>query len=355
MDLRKYREMNMEEMNLEQVAGELFQGFQIDGAGLVEAVGSGNIGEALNIFWDAVVRSVGQPVTYLKEYLIALVILGIGAALLKQLGLFFKDSQVQKIGFWIVYLILAGQLLGLYYNGEEITTQCLRGLISFGNIFIPVFSAVLTLASGSVTGAGYVATLLLIIYVIEQFLLLFMAPLVEGYMLLSLLGALWQKERVEKLMEFFEKGLSLGFKGMFAVITGLGILQSMILPYVDSAKVGAVKKIVDIIPGVGGLAGTTLELVTGSAVLLKNGLGVIGVILLLLVAAVPLLKIGLLCVVIKLAAVVYGLLGEKQMTWCADRLGAAVMYLWKIAGAGTMLFLLWIILAVYTTNQRLMF
>ncbi len=345
----------MEEMNLGELAGELFQGFQIDGASIVEAVGTGDIGGALGILGEAILKTIGQPFAFLKEYLITLIILGIGAVLLKQLGLFFKNSQVQKISFWIVYLILAGQLLVLYYNAESIAKECLQGLIRFGNIFVPVFSAVLTFASGSVTGTGYIATLLLIIYMIEQFLLLLMVPLAEGYMLLSLLGALWQKERVIKLMELMEKGLTLGFKGMFAAVTGLGILQSMLLPYVDSVKLGAMKKVVDVIPGVGNLAGTTLELITGSAVLLKNGIGIIGVLLLLLVSAVPLLKIGLLCLTVKLAAVVYGLFGEKQMTWCADRLGMAQMYLWKITGAGTLLFLLWIILAVYTTNQRLMF
>lgn len=344
----------MENMDLGQLAVDLFQGFQIDGAGLVQAIQDGQIGEAVSIFAEAVWKTVEQPAEYLKEYLVSLVLLGIGAVLLKQLGLFFKDSQVQKIGFWIVYLILASQLLTLYYNGESVAQECLSRLISFGNVFVPVFSAVLTFASGSVTGAGYIASLLLVIYLIEQFLLTVMVPLVEGYMLLSLLGALWQKDRVEKLMELMEKGIALGFKGMFLATTGLGVLQSMILPYVDHAKVGAVKKIVDIIPGVGGLAGTTLEVITGSAVLLKNGIGVIGILLLVLVAAAPLLKIGVLCLVMKLAGVVYGLFGEKQMTWCADKLGQAEGYLWKITVAGTALFFLWIVLAVYTTNQRLM-
>lgn len=343
----------MDNLNLERLTENLFQGFAIDGDALMEAVMAGNIGEALSVLGEAIVKKIGQPMEYMKEYLIALIVLGVGAMLLKQLGLFFKDSQVQKIGFWIVYLILARQLLTLYYNGEMVAKECLGNLITFGNIFIPTFSVVLTVAAGSVTGAGYIATLMFIIYIIEQFLLVILVPFVEGYMLLCLLGALWQKERVEKLMELFEKGIAWGFKGMFAAITGLGVLQSMLLPYVDLTKAGVAKKIVEMIPGVGNLAGNTMELFSGSAVLLKNSIGVIGVMLLLLVAAVPLIKIGLIYLVMKLAAVVYGLFGEKHLTWCADKLGAAEAYLWKITGAGVMLFLLWIILAVYTTNQRL--
>lgn len=342
----------MEEQNLFSLTESLFQGFQVDSRALTEAVAGGRLLEAIGLLADAVLAMLGNPLEYMKEYLLTLFAVGIGAALLKQLALFFKDSETSKISFWIVYLILARQLLTLYYNGETVAKGCLESVVTFGHLFIPVFSVVLTMASGSLTGAGYIATLTLIIYVIEQFLLVIMLPLAEGYMLLCLLGAWWQTERVEKLMELLEKGIGLGFKGMFVAITGLGILQSMILPYADQAKSGVTKKVLELIPGIGGLAGNTLEMLGGSAVLLKNGVGVIGMLLLLLAAAVPLVKIGLLCLVMKLAAVVYGLFGEKQMTWCADKLGRAEWYLFKITGAGVLLFLLWIVLAVYTTNLK---
>ncbi len=340
-------------MNLETISENIFEGFQIDGSAVIEAVSSGKIGEAFGVLAEAIMDTLGNPIVYLKEYFITLTVLGIGAILVKQLGLFFKDSGVQKISFWIVYLILTRQLLSLYYNGEAVAIECLQNLVHFGNVFIPAFSVVLTVAAGSITGAGYIAALMFIIYVIEQFLMVIMIPITEGYMLLCLLGALWHKDRVEKLLEFLEKMMALGFKGMFAAVTGLGVLQSMILPYADSAKTGAAKKFIELIPGIGNLAGNTMEIVSGSAILLKNGIGVIGILLLLFVSAAPLIKIGLLCLVIRLAAVVYGLLGEKQMTWCADKLGMAEQYLLKITSAGMALFLLWIILAVYTTNQRL--
>lgn len=343
----------MEDFNLEQMTGELFQGFQIDQAALWEAVMGGDMGGVAGIFMDALITAVENPFLSMKEHLISLCIIGIGAMVLKQLGLFFKDSQVQKIGFWIVYLLLARQLLELYYSGEKIATACLEGLLEFGQVFVPLFSAVLTLASGNLTGTGYIATLLFIIYVIEQFLLYIMVPVVEAYMLISLLGALWQPDRVEKLMDFLEKGLGIGFKIMYGVVMGIGALQSMILPFVDHTKVGSVKKILESIPGVGTVTGNGVEILFGSAVLLKNGIGVLGLLLLLLFVAAPLVKIGLICVVMRLSSVIYSLFGESHLTWCAEHMGQAEGYLWKIIGAAGLLFLLWILLAVYTTNQRL--
>lgn len=343
----------MTEMKLEQLAGNLFQGFQIDADAWIQAVRQGNIAGVLSMTGDALLDSIGHPFLYVKEYVLSFLILGIGAALLKQLASFFQDARVQQLSFWIVYLITAKQFMTLYEHGEEVASLCLERLLSFGNVFVPVFSAVLTLSAGSVTGAGYIAVLLFVIYLVEQFLVVILLPMAEGYMLLALLGTLWQKERVEKLMELFGKGISLGFRGIFLACGGIGMLQSMILPYIDYTKTGTIKKVLEKIPAVGGITSTSIEFAAGAAVLLKNGLGVLGVLLLLLVVFAPLFKIGLLCVLLKVVSALYALFGEKKMMWCADKVCTAQAYVWKITFTATSLFLVWILLAVYTTNQRL--
>lgn len=345
----------MQVTDLGQLSTELFQGFLIDRDGLIKALEAGDIGRVMQIFFEAVRNTIGQPTEYIKQCMLTLFLLGIGAAILKQSAFLFKDSGTEKIGFWIIYLLLAGQLLMLYYQGETVVRQCLTDIVSFGNVFISVFCVVLVLASGSMTGTGYVATFMFIIYVIERFLLMILLPCAEGYMLLGLLGGLWERDRVEKLMSLFEKGLSIGFKLMFAALMGIGALQSMILPYADTVKSGAVKKFVELIPGVGKAAGSTFEMAAGAAVLLKNGVGMIGILLILLAAAVPMLKVGLLCTVMKIAAAMYGLFGDKQMTWCADKMATAGGFLWKITKTGVSLCILWIVLAVYTTNQKAVF
>lgn len=343
----------MTEMNLEQLAGNLFQGFRIDADAWIQAVKQGDIADLLSMTGEALRDSIGHPFSYVKEYVVAFLILGIGAALLKQVTLFFQDAKVQQLGFWIIYLITAKQFITLYYNGEQVASLCLERLVMFGNVFVPVFSAVLTFSAGSVTGAGYIAVLLFVIYLVEQFLAVILLPMAEAYMLLALLGTLWQKERVEKMMELFGKGISLGFRGIFLACGGIGMLQSMLLPYIDYSKAGAIKKVLEKIPALGGITSTSIEFAAGAVVLLKNGLGVLGVLLLLLVVFTPLLKISLLCVLLKTVSALYALFGEKKMMWCADKVCAAQTYVWKITFAATALFLIWILLAVYTTNQRL--
>ena len=343
----------MEEMSLSNATEALFQGFLIDGEALTNAILQGEFKEVLRILVASVTESVGRPFELIRQYFVTFLIIGIGASILKQLEHLVENTQIQKTSFWIVYLILAKEVIALFYNAQGVVRNSLDGLLTFGKVFVPTFSAALTLASGRLTGAGYIAVLSLIIYIVDELLLLVILPITESYMLLCILGGIWQKERIEHVLVLFEKGIKLAFKGVFALITGVGLLQSMILPFVDHTKIGAAKKLIGLIPGVGNVSGTTLEMISGSAILLKNGIGVVGVLLLLIVCAIPLLKVGMVCFIMKVTSVIYGLLGEKKLTWCMDKLSNVQIILLKTVGTAFMLFVVWILLAVYTTNQRL--
>lgn len=63
-------------------------------------------------------------------------------------------------------------------------------------------------------------------------------------------------------------------KAVLFLITGLSLIQSMIVPVVDSFKNTAIHKVVSVIPGIGGLTGGVTELLLGAAVLVKNSFGV---------------------------------------------------------------------------------
>lgn len=343
----------MEEMSLSNATESLFYGFSVNGKALTEAILQGEFQKVIQILFDAMLETIGNPFLLMKRCFITLLMIGIAASVLKQLDYLMENKQIQKTCFWIVYLILAKELMNLFYHAQEIVENSLDGLLHFGKVFVPTFSAALTLASGRVTGAGYIAILSLVIYIVDEFLKFIMLPVVEGYMLLCVLGSVWQKERVEHLLVLFEKGIKLVFKGVFAIVTSIGLLQSMVLPFVDHTKVGAAKKLIGMIPGVGNVSETAVEMISGSAILLKNGIGVVGILLFLVVCFVPFIKVGLLCLVVKGTSVIYGLLGEKELTWCMDKLSNAQIILLKTVGTAFLLFAVWIVLAVYTTNHRL--
>ncbi|MCD7751362.1 MAG: stage III sporulation protein AE [Lachnospiraceae bacterium] len=345
----------MTESDLYESAAQWFSGFSMDTDALTQALKAGEMSEAFRLLAAAVLHTLGSPFVFLKSVLLSFLLLGIGAAVLKILDETLKEGQAGLIGGYIVRLLLAGQLMILFEEALDMSRELINTMVSFGSFFVPVFSVVLTTVSGTGTAAGYISLLSLVIYIAERLLLQILLPLLEVHFLLVILAGFWQKERLERILKLMEKGFGFICKALLGGVTGLGFLQSLVLPYADALKMGTVQKAAQMIPGVGSIAGSTWDLLTGSAVLLKNTIGVLGVAALALAAAYPLCRLFVFQLSLRLSAALMSLLGAGELGWSVEESGTSVEYLMKVSGLAMLLFLVWVILAVCTTNLRLMY
>ena len=133
-------------------------------------------------------------------------------------------------------------------------------------------------------------------------------------------------------------------------MTGISVFQALITPVVDSVKKSALQRLVSVIPGIGDAADGALDMVLGSALVIKNSIGVVLLLLILVLCAAPLIKIGLIAGVLKCAAALMGVVGDKRITTCVNRAGDAGLLLLKTTGTAMLLFL--ISIAVVTASGR---
>ena len=125
-------------------------------------------------------------------------------------------------------------------------------------------------------------------------------------------------------------------------------MQSVILPVVDGLKISALRKAVSVIPGIGGAAEGVAELVIGSAVLIKNSLGILLLLLLLFLCAVPVLKLLAVGTLIKLGAALSGIISDKRVSGCADKVGEGCFLLLRCLFTSVALFMIVIGVVAYT-------
>ena len=131
----------------------------------------------------------------------------------------------------------------------------------------------------------------------------------------------------------------------------MGVLQSMIAPVMDALETSALKKAVSAIPAIGDLTEGMFEMVLGSAVLIKNSIGIYITIVMIFVCILPLFKILLLAAVLKLGAALIGIVSDKRMTNCANHVGDGSLMLLKMAVSAMALFIICIAIAACSTNR----
>ena len=125
------------------------------------------------------------------------------------------------------------------------------------------------------------------------------------------------------------------------VVAGIGLVQAMILPVLDSLQGMAVRKMIAILPGIGNLSDQVFKMFVGSCVLIKNCIGIYFALLLLCICFVPLLRLFLFMISLKCLAAMVAVVGERNLVKCMGRIGDSCLLLMKILTAViTMLFLL---------------
>lgn len=336
---------------LQEGMDALFPTYDISLDRLLGKLMQGNVLDALSDFMKEIIAQLTKSTVGMKNIFVWLLVLGMAAALMSHLVEVFDKHQVADLSFYIVYLIMSAVLLRCFTESAQVALQALEDIALFGELLVPVYLLAVGVATGSISAAAYYQLLLILIYVVQHILIGVVIPLVYSYCLLAFINGIWIEEKLALFVEFLEKVIGWSLKAALGIVTGVSVFQSILSPVLDSVQTGAWQKVFSAIPGVGNAAEGAMEMVVGSAVVIKNSVGLVLLILLLFLCAVPLLKIFLTALLIKAAAAFMGIVSDKRITACANRTSDAAMLLFKTAATGFALFIISLAVVATATNR----
>ena len=274
----------------------------------------------------------------MRGLLASILILGMLSVLISSFMTSFENHQIAEIAHYIFYLLLLAVLIKIFSAAYQTAKETLAAMTQFSRLVLPALCLSLGPAAGSVTAAGYYELALVLIFLVETFLLRLCLPLLPAFMLLLLMNGVWEEGKLSALMELLEKGLRAAARLSLTTVGGLGFLQSMVAPALDGLKRSAAQKAVSAIPALGGLAENTAQLLVGSAVLIKNSLGLFVLLLLLALVAVPFLKLFAYGVLLKVSGALIGIVADRRLTQCVSRTADAVFLALRLAASGAACF-----------------
>ncbi len=333
---------------LEAGVQQLFPKTGISAEELLGQVMSGDVFGALSGLFSGIVSDFTNQMWGMKNIFVWLLVLGIVSSLLTHFVEIFDMHQVADLGFYFMYLLFTAILLKCVTQAAETASATLENITLFIRLLVPAYLFSVGVSGGAASVSVICQLMLLVIYGVEYILAAGVIPLIYSYLMLSVVNGIWVEEKLTLLIDLLEKGIGWVLKGAVGVITGISIFQSLITPVVDSVRKSTLQKVVSAIPGVGNAADGAVELVLGSAMVIRNSIGVVLLILMLVLCAAPLLKIGVIAGILKCAAAFIGVVSDRRITACANRAGDAGLLLFRTAGTAMLLFL--ISIAVVTAS-----
>lgn len=288
-----------------------------------------------NIAFEALL---GEMRDYRETAVYLLVIIVVSAVFANFVSVFDK-GQIADISYYMMYLLMVTLLMKVFASLSQVAAGAVSSILGFMKALLPACLMTVFLSSGSVTAMGFSQLTLFAIAGIQWLMNSLLLPAVQIYMILLFLNQMMKEDYLSKFADLLKTGILWSLKTVMALLLGMQAIQAMIAPAVDQLKSSAINKAVSVIPGIGGAYETVAETVLGSAVLLKNAVGIAGVGALLFVGLIPVVKLAFGVLLYRLLGAVAQPVTDKRVAECIGSVAEGGELLLKIVMYAGILFI----------------
>lgn len=282
--------------------------------------------------------------------LTAVIAIAIIAAIFTNISLAFKNNQVSDTGFYVTYLMLFAVVTTSFFKVSNIAYDSIGRILDFMKVLVPTYIMSLALSTGSATSYIYYQFTLFLITLVDIVLLKLIIPVINIQFIIAIANNLSKEDMLSKLSELLSEGVSWLLKTLMTLVITLNAISGLLTPVADKLKKNGIFKAAKAIPGLGDVIGGVAESVISASVLLKNAIGVAGLVILIIICAVPLLKMGVTSLIYKLSAAVIQPISDKRIINCISVTADACVLLFNTVLVGLVLFVITItIIAMSTT------
>ncbi len=206
---------------------------------------------------------------------------------------------VEFAGVIAVALLLMNETKSLIQCAADTVEQ----LSQYGKLLLPVMTAGLAAQGGMTSSTALYTGTALFDALLSAAVANLLIPLVYIFLALCIAATATGQEAVKKLTGFIKWLTSWGLKTVLYIFTGYMSITHVISGAADEAAVKATKLTMSgMIPMVGGILSDASEAVIVGAGLVKNGVGVYGMLAILAIWIAPFLRIGICYLILKLTA-----------------------------------------------------
>lgn len=297
--------------------------------------------------------NVMQEIKYNASGIIKLMAIAVIAAIFTNFSGVFQNNQISDTSFYVTYLLLFTTLTTTFLTVSNIAGDALANLFRFVKAMVPTYFLAIAFCSGSRTSMIFYESTLVMIAAVNFILLKMILPLINVYVVLTLANNLSAEDYLSKYTELIGTVIRWTLKTLLGAVIGLNAIQAMIVPAVDAVKKNFLMKAAGSIPGVGNALETVTKTVVGAGILVKNAIGVAGLVVILVIIAVPMIKLVIYVLLYKLGTAVVQPITDKRIIGCMGGVTEAAGLLLYTVFIGVVLFMVTIAIITTSTNTGL--
>ena len=335
---------------IEENLDRMFPQEKISFSDVFSALMSGNMAETIRIFLRFLTDQISYEFDYNRRSLVFVLMTALTAAVFSNFAGAFKSRQISDISFYIMYMLLITLCLTSFRISAEGLEDRLSALVDFMRALCPSYFLAVAFASGSVTSLFFYNVILFLIYVVELVIVRFLLPVVNIYIMVRVLGNLTGEDFLSEFADLIRKAVSWILKTLLICVVSVNVVQGLLAPAIDAVKRSALTRTAEALPWVGNAVGGVAEVVLGTAVLIKNGIGMAGAVITIAICAVPIIQMLIMAFMYKLAAALVQPVSDKRITTCISGISEGYEIMVKVIFTSGLLFMITIAIVAASTS-----
>lgn len=347
------REALLSEFDFDEIEDSLTQMFPQEKITFGEVVSSlitGDMEETIRMFLRFLADQVSYEFDYNRKNLVYVLLVALTAAVFSSFAGAFKSRQISDISFYVIYMLLITLCLTAFRTSAEGLEERLGSLVDFMRVLCPSYFLAVAFASGSVTSLFFYNVILFLIYIVELVIVRFLLPVVNIYIMVRVLGNLTGEDFLSEFADLIKKVVSWILKTLLVCVISVNVVQGLLAPAIDAVKRSALTRTVEALPWVGNAVGGVAEVVLGTAVLIKNGIGMAGAVISVAICAVPIFQMLIMALMYKLAAALVQPVSDKRITTCISGVSEGYEIMVKVIFTAGLLFMITIAIVAASTS-----
>ncbi len=284
-----------------------------------------------------------------------LILLALFSAIVKTFQHAFENEAVNKTAYSVIFIVMLVIAINSFYVAMSYVEETIAHMVHFMTALLPLMLALLA-STGSLASAGLFHPLVMFLIQTSGLLVQHIVlPLLFFSALMSIVSSLNDHIKVTKLADLLQK-TAVGILGFFfTIFIGVISVQGATMAVTDGMAIKTVKYFAgNFIPVIGRMFTDAADTVLGASVLLKNTIGVAGVVILFVICAFPALKVLVIGFIFHFTAAVIQPIGEGPLLDSLSTLGKTVIFMFASLALVAFMFFIAITFIVASGNISLM-
>ncbi|HLR01802.1 MAG TPA: stage III sporulation protein AE [Virgibacillus sp.] len=284
-----------------------------------------------------------------------LLMLTLFSTILQTMHAAFERGSISKIAYFVVYIVLLFLALNSFYDAASYATETIMMMNHFMLALIPLVLGLMSSFGNMIAVSFFQPIIIFFVNISGTLVIKVILPILFLAALLLIVSTLNEQYKATHLANLL-KSIGLGILGVFiTVFLSVMSVQGATSAVQDGVAMKTTKFITgNFIPVVGRTFTDATDTILSASLLLKNAVGIVGLIIIIFLALFPAIKIFVIGVIYRIGAAILQPIGDGPIVECLIIISKYIFYILACLLLMTFMFFMAIVIIVAASNLTLL-